>query len=77
MDCGSVLGSLELNGKALLVTVNSATRAVKVTNLLIEAAGQLLKQPLTTIRTVERMMAEGRPARSRGDADEIPPDIAR
>ena len=77
MEGGTVLGSLELKGKALLVTVNSARRAAKVEALVIEAAGVLLKQPLTTIRTVDQMIAEKRPARPRKGADEIPPEIAQ
>jgi hypothetical protein len=43
----------------------------------MEAAGELLKQPLTTIRTVAQMMAEERPVRPQGGVDEIPPEIAR
>jgi hypothetical protein len=77
MDGGTVLGSLELKGKALLVTVNSARRAATVEALVIDAAGGFVKQPLTTIRTVAQLMAEERPARTREGADEIPPEIAR
>ena len=77
MDGATVLGSLELKGKTLLVTVNSAQRAMKVEALIIEAAGSLLKRPLTTIRTVEQMMAEQRSDGPRDDADEIPPEIAQ
>ncbi len=73
----TVLGSLELKGKSLLVTVNSAARAAKVEALVTEAAGERLKRPLTTIRTVEQMMAEERPERPQEGADEIPPQIAR
>lgn len=77
MEGGTVLGSMELKGKALLVAVNSAKRAAKVEALVMDAAGELLKHPLTTIRTVEQMMAEKRPVRPRKGADEIPPEIAR
>ena len=77
MTDSTVLGSLELKGKSLLVTVNSVARAAKVEALLTKAAGQCLKQPLTTIRTVEQMMAEERPERPREGADEIPSEIAR
>jgi hypothetical protein len=73
----TVLGSLELKGKSLLVTVNSAARAAKVEALVSEAAGERLKRPLTTIRTVEQMMAEEHPERPQEGADEIPPLIAR
>ncbi len=77
MEDSAVLGSLELKGKSLLVSVNSTERAAKVEALVIEAAGGRLKRPLTTIRTVEQMMSEERPERSREGADEIPPQIAR
>jgi hypothetical protein len=77
MDGVTVLGSLELKGKALLVTVNSAGRAAKVEALVLEAAGDFLKRPLTTIRTVAQMMTEERPERSQEGADEIPPEIAQ
>lgn len=77
MEDSTVLGSLELKGKSLLVTVNSIERAAKVEALVTEAAGERLKRPLTTIRTVEQMMAEERPERPPEDADEIPPQIAR
>jgi hypothetical protein len=77
VDGGTVLGTLELKGKALLVAVNSAERAAKVEALVLEAARELLNRPLTSIRTVEQLMAEERPERSQGGADEIPPTIAR
>lgn len=77
IDGGTVLGSLELKGKALQVSVNSAKRAAKVQALLIAAAGELLGRPLTTIRTVEQMIAEKHNGPRQGDAAEIPPEIAR
>lgn len=77
MAGGTVLGSLELKGRALLVTVNSAQRAAKVGAMVTAAAGDLVKPPLTTIRTVEQMMAEPRPERRQEGADAIPPEIAK
>lgn len=77
MEDSTVLGSLELKGRSLLVTVNSVERAAKVEALVTEAAGERLKRPLTTIRTVEQMMAEERPEQLAEGADEIPPQIAR
>ncbi|MDA0223276.1 MAG: hypothetical protein O3C11_08200 [Proteobacteria bacterium] len=77
MAGATVLGSLELKGKSLLVTVNSATRAAKVEALVTKVAGERLKRPLTKIRTVEQMMAEERPERPQEGASEIPPQIAR
>ena len=73
----TVLGSLELKGKLLLVSVNSVARAAKVEALVTKAAGERLKQPLTTIRTVEQMMAEDTQEEPWEGADEISPEIAR
>jgi hypothetical protein len=73
----TVLGSLALKGKALLVTVNSVAGAVKVEGLVTEAAGERIKRPQTTIRTVEQMMDEERSEQPQEGADEIPPEIAR
>lgn len=77
MEGAIVLGSLELKGKTLIVTVNSAERAAKVETLINAAAGGLLKSPLTTIRTVDQMQAEERHAGPGEAEDEIPPEIAR
>jgi len=77
MEGNTVLGTLELKSKSLLVTVNSGARAAKVEALLTKAVGKRLKRPLTTIRTVEQMMAEERPESQRDGTDEIPPQIAR
>ena len=77
MEGATVLGSLELKGKTLLVTVNSAERTAKVQTLIGAAAGDLLKSPLNTIRTVDQMRADQRREGSREEADEIPPEIAR
>ena len=77
MEGATVLGSLELKGKALLVTVNSTERAEQVETLVMEATGDLLKRPLTTIRTVEQMMAEQGREQPQEGANEIPPQIAR
>lgn len=76
MEGATVLGSLELTGKTLLVTVNSAQRAAKVEALISAAAGNLLRSPLTTIRTVDQMRADQRRDGPREEADEIPPEIA-
>lgn len=77
MEGATVLGTLELTGKTLLVNVNSAKRAAKVEALVTDACGEFLKRPLTTIRTVEQMRSEHRDDRPREGADEIPPEIAR
>ena len=77
MDGATVLGSLELKGKTLLATVNSAQRATKIETLITGAAGELLKRPLTTIRTVEQLMAEQGHDGPRDGGDDIPPEIAQ
>ncbi|MCG6560728.1 hypothetical protein MB818_21195 [Ruegeria sp. 1NDH52C] len=77
MDGTTVLGSLELKGRTLLVSVNSAQRAAMVESLITKAAGALLKRPLTEIRTVDQMMAEQDSDEPQEAADEIPPEIAR
>jgi hypothetical protein len=73
----TVLGTLELKGKSLLVQVNSAARAEKIGALVIEATGKRLKRPLTAIRTVEQVMSEERAETSLEGADEIPPHIEK
>lgn len=77
MDDGArVLGNIELKGKFLHLATNSAERAQDGTTLIQQALGDLVRAPLTEIRTVEQVMAE-RPAREMKDpASEIPPEIA-
>lgn len=77
MEGATVLGSLELKCKTLLVTVNSAKRAARVEALISVAAGALLKSSLTTIRTADQMRADQLCDGSREVANEIPADIAR
>ena len=77
MDGATVLGSLELKGKTLLATVNSAERATKIEALITDAVGDLLKLPLTTIRTIEQVRAEQRRDEPREAAEQIPADIAQ
>ncbi|MBP2448683.1 hypothetical protein [Rhizobium leguminosarum] len=77
MDNGArVLGNIELKGKFLHLATNSAARAQDGTTLIQQALGDLVRVPLTEIRTVEQMMAN-RPAREKEDpGSEIPPEIA-
>jgi hypothetical protein len=77
MQGGTVLGSLEMKGKALFLSVNSAERAERGEDLIMKAAGDLLKPPLTTIRTVAQMMEEEYSEPEEQGADEIPPEISR
>lgn len=77
MDNGlRVLGNVELKGRFLHLSTNSAPRAEKGTFLIRQALGDIVGTPLTEIRTVEQMMAE-RPPREGGEAaSEVPPEIA-
>jgi hypothetical protein len=72
-DGTPVLGNIELHDWMLALTVNSAARAEAGRALLTTALGDLVAAPLTTIQTVEQMMA------SRGDdgppAAEVPAEI--
>lgn len=77
MDNGArVLGNVELKGKFLHLSTNSAERAQMGTILIQQAVGDLVRVPLTEIRTVEQMMAERPTNKEEGPASEIPPEIA-
>ncbi|SDL97420.1 hypothetical protein [Aliiruegeria lutimaris] len=69
----TVLGYLELKGKVLTLSVNSAERAGRGRVMLTDTLGDLVKPSLTSIRTVEQELEE----REEAPADEIPLDIAR
>ena len=76
MDEGTVLAGLEIKGRALLVSTNSPARAARVEALVMGAAADLVKPPLTTIRTIEQLMAEREAGPAPSAADEIPPEVA-
>jgi len=78
MDSGQrVLGNVEMKGRFLHLSTNSATRAEKGTMLIRQALGDIVGTPLTEIRTIQQMMAE-RPPRENGGADpDVPPEIAQ
>ncbi|HVB14971.1 MAG TPA: recombination-associated protein RdgC [Stellaceae bacterium] len=74
MDDGrTVLGNVEIKENALVVSVNSAARAERVTALLRAALGRLVAAPLTEIQSIEQVMAEPKD-RPRPPAD-IPVEI--
>lgn len=77
MEGATILGSLELKGKTLLVSVNSAERAAKVEALIKTAVGDLVRSPLTAIRTVDQVRADQQQGGQQEPVDEIPPEIAR
>ncbi|WP_287176817.1 hypothetical protein [Mesorhizobium sp.] len=71
-----VLGNVELKGGFLCLSANSAERAEKGTALIQRALGDLVRTPLTEIRTIQQMMAE-RPAKDgRTPSSEMPPELA-
>ena len=75
MDNGaSVMGQLELKGRFLILSVNSSVRATKGVTWLNSLLGKMIRDPLTTIQTVEQLMASQRKALPPGE--EIPLEIA-
>ena len=77
MEGGTVLAGLEIKGRALMVSANSQARAARVEELVMEAAGDLVKPPLTSIRTIAQLLAEREAQPVARGADEVPPEIAR
>lgn len=78
MDAGDlVLGNVELKGRVLHLSTNSAARAEKGIALLQQALGDAARAPLTEIRTVEQMMADRPPSDHDDDSLDLPPEIAK
>ena len=77
MDSGArVLGNVELKGRFLILSTNSAGRADQGTALIRQALGDLVPAPLTEIRTVEQMMVAEKSANKDNDAvSTIPPEV--
>jgi hypothetical protein len=73
-DGTPVLGSLELKGRFLVLSVNSASRAAKGTTLLENVLGKMVRTPLTTIQTVEQMKASRKERNT--PLNDIPVEIA-
>jgi hypothetical protein len=77
MDSGlRVLGNVELKGGFLCLFANSAARAEKGTALIRRALGDLVRTPLTEIRTVQQMMAERPAGEGRTPSLKMPPELA-
>ena len=72
-DGRTVLGSIEIKARALIVSVNSAARAERAIGMLRTALGDLVAAPLTQIQTVEQMMAQQR--NRPPSTSEVPPEI--
>jgi hypothetical protein len=72
-DGRTVLGTIEIRERSLIVNVNSAARAERAISTLRAALGGLVASPLTQIQTVEQMMAQqqNRPR----STSEVPPEI--
>ena len=60
MEGGTIVGTLELRGKALVLEVNSAERAARGAAMISKAAGGLLRPPLMVIQTFDQAMAAHR-----------------
>jgi hypothetical protein len=73
----TVLGTIELKGRVLHASVNSASRAARLEAMIMSVAGSLVRSPLTTVRTMEQMRAEKQPRHVEWGADEVPPAIAK
>lgn len=76
LEGGTILGTLELRGKALVLEVNSAERAARGAAMISKAAGNLFRSPLMAIQTFDQAMAAHRENTSPPQA-EIPPEVAR
>jgi len=76
-DEAMLLGSVELRGKAAILSVNSAARAERGIAMLKKATMGLLQTPLTSIVSVEQMMSEqpGNRHQASGQPDDLPPEI--
>jgi hypothetical protein len=72
-DGRTVLGTIEISERSLIVNVNSAARAERAIAMLRSALGGLVAAPLTQIQAVEQMMAQRR-NRPRSTS-EVPPEI--
>ncbi|TGP27299.1 MULTISPECIES: hypothetical protein [unclassified Mesorhizobium] len=77
MDNGPlVLGNVELKGRFLHLSANSAVRAARGTALIQQALGDLVRTPLTEIRTVEQMKAEHPRKGAKTSPSNILPEVA-
>ncbi|MBC9247497.1 hypothetical protein H4P12_12430 [Paracoccus sp. 11-3] len=74
IDGATVMGTLELTERTLIVDVNSAARAAHVDALVTAACGELLTGSITIRRTMDQMRGEYRPIQPLVASDEIPPE---
>ncbi|TPK60479.1 hypothetical protein FJ546_19080 [Mesorhizobium sp. B2-4-19] len=77
MDNGlRALGNVELKGRCLHLSANSAMRADTGTALIQQALGDLVGMPETKVQTVEQLMAERPTGKSGRTSSDIPSEIA-
>lgn len=76
MDDGiRVLGNVELMGRTLLFSANSAARAEKGMELLKDTLGELVGVPLTEIQTLDQMMAGSPFDPTTSSEPDLPPEM--
>lgn len=71
-----VLGNIELNGRTLTLSTNSAERAQKGVAILEDALGDLIGAPLTGMSTVRQAIARKADRGGSGRGSGLPPDVA-
>ena len=59
-DGTPILGNIELKGRFVTLTVNSAARATAGAALFAKVLGNLVRAPLTEIQTIDQMQADRR-----------------
>ncbi len=77
MSGASVLGSLDLKGRTLTLSVSSTARAERGEALVRDLLGDLVKSPLTSIQTAEQMMADDSTSNGVAEEEDIPRALAR
>jgi hypothetical protein len=76
LDTGeTVLGTIELTDKALLLEVNSRERAERGRAILAEVAGALVGPALTEIETLDQVMAGRDGGIDEDKANDLPADV--
>lgn len=71
---GILLGSIKLKGRTLILSVNSENRGAKGASMLEGVLGNMVRQPLTSIQTLQQVM-ENRPVTSESKREEIPTEV--
>lgn len=76
-DGRRVLGNIELKGKTLILSVNSTDRADLGREMIEAILGDLVRTPLTEIRTIQQMMEGESDSSEQNLENDIPPEIAK